>query len=282
MSRVQRRGYKMIYVQPVEFPGIDGVLSNSEYYKDKFINDSVICFRNANLTEQEQFKFCRELGSLFGWSLINDESKYVENHERKSEIVSGPDDIIVEWHVEHTYYANPIVASTWNMYNFKTDNENGKTYFIDTNVVFEMLTEDEKQFLLNSRITEPDFIKEAQLKNGFASGTLNFMDEYPIVAEHWLTGKPIIRFTILPQPHMVRLVSYKGIEPSQDDLTYFETIIRKIENIIWNNEDIRIVHKWQQGDLVIPDMFKLAHAVTGGFKAEDREFRGIWGYKESF
>jgi len=246
----------MIYVQPVEFPGIDGVLSNSEYYKDKFINDSVICFRNANLTEQEQFKFCRELGSLFGWSLINDESKYVENHERKSDIVSGPDDIIVEWHVEHTYYANPIVASTWNMYNFKTDNENGKTYFIDTNVVFEMLTDDEKQFLLNSRITEPD--------------------------EHWLTGKPIIRFTILPQPCMVRLVSYKGTEPSQDDLTYFETIIRKIEYIIWNNEDIRIVHKWQQGDLVIPDMFKLAHAVTGGFKAEDREFRGIWGYKESF
>ena len=31
--------------------------------------------------------------------------------------------------------------------------------------------------------------------------------------------------------------------------------------------------------LVIPDLFKLAHAVTGGFKSEDREFRGIWGYK---
>jgi alpha-ketoglutarate-dependent taurine dioxygenase len=272
----------MIYVEPVEFPGIDKVLENADYYKDKLINESVICFRNANLTERDQFDFAKKIGKLFGFYLINDESKYIENHERKSEIVSGPDDIIVEWHVEHTYYVNPIVASTWNMYNFKTDNENGKTYFVDTNVVFEMLTDDEKQFLLDSRITEPDFIKEAQLKNGFASGTLNFADNYPIVAEHWLTGKPIIRFTILPKPAIIRLVSYKAEMPTQDEITYFETLIRKIEDIIWNNEDVRIVHKWQQGDLVIPDMFKLAHAVTGGFKPEDREFRGIWGYRYEF
>ena len=41
----------MKYVEPVEFPGIDQVLDNADYYKDKLINDSVICFRNANLTE---------------------------------------------------------------------------------------------------------------------------------------------------------------------------------------------------------------------------------------
>jgi hypothetical protein len=41
-----------------------------------------------------------------------------------------------------------------------------------------------------------------------------------------------------------------------------------------------MVHRWQQGDLIIPDMFKLAHAVTGGFKSEDREFRGIWAYQK--
>jgi alpha-ketoglutarate-dependent taurine dioxygenase len=272
----------MIYVEPVEFPGVDQVLENANYYKDKLISDSVICFRNANLTEKEQFDFAQKLGESFGWYLMNDESKYIENHERKSEVVSGPDDIIVEWHVEHTYYINPIVGSTWNMYNFKTNNENGKTYFVDTNVVFEMLTDDEKDFLLNSRITEPDFIKGPQLEHGFASANLNFADDYPIVAEHWLTGKPIIRFTILPKPYIVRLVSYKGQVPTEDNLSYFEAVIRKIEDIIWNNEDIRIVHKWQQGDLVIPDMFKLAHAVTGGFKPEDREFRGIWGYKEKF
>jgi alpha-ketoglutarate-dependent taurine dioxygenase len=75
------------------------------------------------------------------------------------------------------------------------------------------------------------------------------------------------------------LVSYKNEAPSQESLDYFKSLIRKIEKIIMENEDIRIVHNWQQGDLVIPDLFKLAHAVTGGFKPEDREFRGIWAYR---
>jgi alpha-ketoglutarate-dependent taurine dioxygenase len=79
---------------------------------------------------------------------------------------------------------------------------------------------------------------------------------------------------------IVDLVSYKSESPKKSELRYFQTLIRKIEDIVWNNEDIRIVHRWQQGDLVIPDLFKLAHAVTGGFRPEDREFRGIWGYKD--
>jgi alpha-ketoglutarate-dependent taurine dioxygenase len=270
----------MIYVEPIEFPGIESVLENAEQYKNKLINDSVICFRNANLTQDEQFDLAKRLGKLIGWSLLDDKSEYIENHVRKSEIKSGPDDIIVEWHVEHTYYKNPIVASTWNMYNFKTDNDNGKTYFVDTGVVFEMLTTEEQEFLLNSIIIEPDVIRESQLRNGFVSENTNLVDNYPIVSKHWLTDKPIIRFTILPEHMMVKLVSYKGESPDADTVSYFESLIRKIQDIIWNNEDIRMVHKWQKGDLLIPDMFKLAHAVTGGFNHEDREFRGIWGYKE--
>lgn len=269
----------MISIVPVEFPGIESILENSEYYKDKLIKDSVICFRNANLTQDEQFDLAARLGKLIGWSLLDNKSEYIENHVRKSDLKSGPDDIIVEWHVEHTYYTNPIVASTWNMYNFKTDNNNGKTYFVDTGLVFEMLTSDEQEFLLNSIITEPDVIRESQLRSGFVSEHTTLADNYPIIAKHWITEKPIIRFTILPSPLMVKLVSYKGQSPDADAVAQFETLIRKIEDIIWNNEDIRMVHKWQQGDLVIPDMFKLAHAVTGGFNHEHREFRGIWGYR---
>lgn len=270
----------MINVSPIEFPGVENVINNSEYYKDKLISDSVICFRNANLTEKEQFDFAKRLGKNIGWSLLDNTSKYIENHVRKSHIVSGPDDVIVEWHVEHTYYTNPIVASTWNMYNFKTNPENGKTYFVDTNVIFDMLSNEEQDFLSNSIIAEPKFIKDAQFEAGFVSTHTNLADNYPIIAKHWLTGKPVIRFTILPAPMTVDLVSYKGKFPSQNELKYFQTLIRKIEDIIWNNEDIRIVHRWQQGDLVIPDLFKLSHAVTGGFSPEDREFRGIWGYRD--
>ena len=238
----------MIFVEPIEFPGIDSIVNNIEEYKTKFINDSVLCFRNANLTKEEQFDFGSKIGNLMGWSYLNDQNEYLENHIRKSEIASGPDDIIVEWHIEHTYYVNPIVASTWNMYNFKTNPENGKTYFVDTNVVFEMLSDEEKQFLLDSIVTEPHFIKDSQVKSGFLSEETNLSDEHPIIDKHWLTNKPIIRFMILPEPHIVTLVSYKGQDPSEESLDYFKSLIRKIEKIIMENEDIRIVHKWQQGD----------------------------------
>jgi alpha-ketoglutarate-dependent taurine dioxygenase len=270
----------MIIVEPTEFPGVDYILNNIDEYKNKFISDSVLCFRNANLSKEEQFDFGAKIGKLMGWKYIDNTSEYLENHVRKSDIVSGPDDIIVEWHIEHTYYVNPIVASTWNMYNFKTNPENGKTYFVDTGVVFEMLSDEEKQFLIDSVVTEPDFIKNSQLKSGFLSEDTNLSSEHPIIDKHWLTSKPIIRFMILPEPYIVTLVSYKNESPSDESLEYFKSLIRKIEKIIMENEDIRIVHKWQQGDLVIPDLFKLAHAVTGGFKSEDREFRGIWGYKD--
>jgi alpha-ketoglutarate-dependent taurine dioxygenase len=143
-----------------------------------------------------------------------------------------------------------------------------------------MLTDDEQQFLLNSIITEPDIIKQDQLKSGYIGQNTNLADSYPIIAKHWLTGKPIIRFTILPDTLMVNLVSHDGQSPNDEQIKYFETLIRKIEQIIATNEDIRMVHRWQQGDLIIPDMFKLAHAVTGGFNSEDREFRGIWAYQK--
>lgn len=233
------------------------------------------------MTEEGQFDFAGKLGDLIGWSLFNKSSKYIESHARQQQIASsGPDDVLVRWHIEHTYYVNPIVAATWNMYNFKTNIENGKTYFVDTGVIFEMLSEEEKQFLIDSTICEPPALKEQQINAGFASNATNLAEQYPIIKSHWLTGKPIIRFTVDPSPFMVDLALYKGREPELDTVRYFKSLIRKIEDIIKNNEDIRIVHRWQQGDLVIPDLFKLAHAVTGGFKPEDREFRGIWCYKK--
>ena len=47
-----------------------------------------------------------------------------------------------------------------------------------------------------------------------------------------------------------------------------------------NNLNIRIVHKWKQGDLVIPDMFVMYHALTGGFSSDEREFVGIWSLRD--
>jgi hypothetical protein len=35
-----------------------------------------------------------------------------------------------------------------------------------------------------------------------------------------------------------------------------------------------MVLKWKQGDLAVPDLFKLAHSVSGGFIKNQRTLRG--------
>ena len=38
-----------------------------------------------------------------------------------------------------------------------------------------------------------------------------------------------------------------------------------------------MVHKWQEGDLAVPDLYKLAHSVSGGFVENQRTLQGQFG-----
>ena len=68
-------------------------------------------------------------------------------------------------------------------------------------------------------------------------------------------------------------------KPTKDEIKTYEEMMNFIQEQILYNLDIRIVHKWKQGDIVMPDMYKMCHAVSGGFDSKDRQFTGIWGYR---
>jgi alpha-ketoglutarate-dependent taurine dioxygenase len=165
------------------------------------------------------------------------------------------------WHIEHPYYISPIVFSTWNMYKFNTDPENGKTYFVDTEKIFNTLSDDDKNFLSSCVI-------EANISEG-----QNISKICNVVSNHWFTNNKVIRFI---QPE--NLLKVNGQTPTKNEITRYENIMQYVKNEIYNNTDIRIVHRWNQGDLVILDIYKMCHAVTGGFSSADREFTGLWGY----
>jgi len=178
----------------------------------------------------------------------------------------GPDEIMLRWHMEHIYSDNPIIAATWNMINFNTDNNNGKTYFVDSEQVYKMMPNEWKNFL------------EKCTLNWNEAGINNFQ----IVKNHWITKNKVFRIRINSDKELIKesFLVDNNI-PSHEEIKLFEEIVVWFANQVMNNEDIRIVHKWKQGDIVIPDMFKLAHAVTGGFDSIDRKFIGIWGYKDN-
>lgn len=261
----------MKYTEPVEFPGMEELINNLDFYKDKLLNESVIVFRNANLTYEEQSYLHKAMGDYFGWyTYVRDQKvdRYIENHEKRELVnLSKGDDVMVAWHMEFPEYQTSILAGTWNMTKFKTDSENGKTYFLDTNILYTLLPEEWQEFLSNSLV-------EVIYRND--------LDPYCPVRPHWITNKPIIRL-MLPERNeaLYRLSSYKGEPATVEQQETFNKIFMWIANYVKNNDENRIVHKWQEGDLLFSDIFKLMHAVTGGFNPEDREFIGIWGYANS-
>lgn len=255
----------------MEFPGMEKLINNLDFYKDKLLKESVIVFRNANLSYEDQSYLHKEMGKYFGWyTYVRDEKvdRYVENHEKRELVnISKADDVMVAWHMEFPEYETSILVGTWNMIKFTTDYENGKTYFLDAALLYTLLPKDWQEFLSDS-VVEVTYRPE--------------LKPYCPIRPHWITEQPVVRLMLPHQDErFYNLVSYKGDPATDEHKTKFDEIYMWIDNYVKNNDENRIIHKWQQGDLLFSDIFKLMHAVTGGFNPEDREFIGIWGYSNS-
>ena len=122
----------MIYTSPIDFTNMEEIFSNIEFYKNTFIRDGILVFRNANLSHEEHVELHNILKDSLGWYL-NSSHSYTEDHSRlttdPSRNINDNNRVMLAWHVEHPHYSNPIVAATWNMHNFNTDSENCKTLF---------------------------------------------------------------------------------------------------------------------------------------------------------
>lgn len=240
-------------------------------------NDAIVGIRGLNLTEEEQLQLAKDLGDRSGWFPNNSEKfnhKYVENHNSNQLVEnSNGDTVILNWHLERADYDDyiPIVAGVWNMRVFNCDPESGKTYFIDSRKIYQTIyTKDEMDFLKTCRGTWESG-DEAPVKR------TNYVN---VVQNHWLTGEEQIRVEV-HHPARVSLYSVKGEPPTDDEKTKFDALLTRFGKEVYENEELRIIHKWQQGDILIPDLFCLAHAVTGGFDPKDREFTGYWCYRSS-
>jgi alpha-ketoglutarate-dependent taurine dioxygenase len=149
------------------------------------------------------------------------------------------------------------------MITFNTDTNNGKTYFVDSEKIYNRMPDEWKNFLEVCTINGKNFNA----------------DNFKLVKNHWITGNKVVRMKVTDLKEGTEdLFMVNENTPTKEDVDLFNEILVWFGNEVINNEDIRIVHKWKQGDIVIPDLFKLAHAVTGGFDPADRKFIGIWGF----
>jgi alpha-ketoglutarate-dependent taurine dioxygenase len=267
----------MIDTKPVDFLSLDHVVKNIDKHKDEFIKNGIVVFRGANLSKTDHVHFNNVLSNFFGWHIHKHTEEdqpysYTENHSSTENLKNcGGDDIALLWHLEHAAYKNPIVSGTWNMEKFDIDSENGKTYFVDSESIYRVMPDEWKTFL------------SVCLVKSTIGNNINYTTYSP-VQEHWITKKEILRLNVNnveSGTQYTELVSVNDNDPSEDEVNLFNHITQWFSEQVFYNKDIRVVHRWKQGDLVLVDIFKMTHAVTGGFKPSDREFTGIWGYKDS-
>lgn len=263
-----------VYVEPIVISSKEELKFRLSEIVDLQTKNSIVGIRGIRLTEEEQLQLVKDLGDIAGWAPNNNDTfnhKYIENHSSNSSVKrSTGDQIILSWHLEHVDYDEyiPLIAGVWNMRVFNCDPESGKTYFIDSRKIFKSIySEEEKNFLRNCRAvwteSEPDGKKYVNYVN--------------VIQNHWSTDEEQLRIEL---HHLAEteLYLYDGNSPTPEEKENFLGLIKRFEQEVQTNEDIRIVHKWEEGDILLPDLFSLAHAVTGGFDPKDREFTGFWCY----
>lgn len=271
----------MKQIKIFDAPSFDDFINNISHYSKEFVSNVVVAYRNANFSKEQQYQIMQKIGDSLNWYPKTGydyvgKTYYQENHERKYKSDSSRgsgEDILLAFHMEHTDYINPMVGATWNMYLFTGDSKNGRTAFVDTSELYKNMPVEWQKFLSNCiEIIK----KDTQVAHNQYEPRIH---KVQCVQNHWFDNSLTIRIDLDTQENTEGIEFIDGKEVTKEDLILFQKIKDFVFDQILKNEDIRWYHEWQQGDLVIVDLFKMAHAVYGGFLPDEREFCGYWAYK---
>jgi alpha-ketoglutarate-dependent taurine dioxygenase len=272
----------MILVNTIEFTSIDEIKSNPDKYKELYLRDKIIVFRNANLNKEQQTELMEFFGDILGWypnSTNNRPSDYIEDHHKHmvGGRYAGKDELMLNWHTEHVQNEeDSFYGATWRMEKFECPEDSGHTYFVDMTKMFNDLSIEDQEFIEKciSEVTVSESTYDAEGKQTIKESKKTFK----AVGLHPITGEKTLRiFLGSPIPTATRLSKFDGRDPNQDEQRKHMEILNKACKDVWYNLEIRMVHKWQQGDLAVPDLYKLAHAVSGGFTENQRTLSGQFG-----
>ena len=272
----------MILVNTTEFTSIEEIKSNPNKYKEIYLRDKIIVFRNANLNKEQQTELMEFFGDTLGWypnSLDNRPSDYIEDHHKH--MVGGryatKDELMLNWHTEHVQNeGDSFHGATWRMEKFNCPEDSGHTYFVDMTKMFNDLSIEDQEFV--SKCVSQVETRESTYSPEGAQTIKEIKQSFKMVKSHPITKEKTLRiFLGAPVPENIYLYEFDDREPTQEEKNRHLGLYKQICRDVWQNESIRMVHKWQEGDLAVPDLFKLAHAVSGGFVENQRTLQGQFG-----
>jgi alpha-ketoglutarate-dependent taurine dioxygenase len=271
----------MIEVNPLDFTSIKEIKSNPNKYKDIYINDKIIVFRNANLSKEEQTELMIFFGDLLGWypnSKNPSTLDYTEDHHKhmKDDKPTTKDELMLAWHIEHVQNEEDSHhGATWRMEKFQCSEGSGHTYFVDMEKMFQSLSKENQDFLSKcvNKINTTEFrYTDNEVKE------IKILKDFNCVKVHPITEEKTLRLSLFAHNGQLNSLSkFDGREPKKEEINRHRKLISWICNEVWTNKNIQMVLKWKEGDLAVPDLFKLAHSVNGGFTKNQRTLQGQFG-----
>jgi len=271
----------MILIEKNDFISIEEIKSNPDKYKEIYLKNKIIVFKNANLNKDQQTELMIFFGDLLGWfpnSLDSSSLEYIEDHHKhmNDERDVGKDELMLGWHTEHVQNEDDAHhGATWRMEKFECAEDSGHTYFVDMTKMFQDLKTEDQEFIsrCRNRLETTEFrYEEKEVK------AVPIVKEFDAVRTHPITGEKTIRLSLFSYDSKQNsLFEIDGREPDQQEKDRYRELISWICKEVWENTEIRMVLKWKQGDLAVPDLYKLAHAVSGGFIKNQRTLSGQFG-----
>jgi len=280
------------------------IIQNPRPFQDCFLNYGLVGFKKSNFSNEQCLSILKTLGSSLSWSPFGiDESiwSYHQDYDQQIEIngIEKAENFMIQWHLEGVSKEKSQRAAGWNMYKFQCAEGTGGTGFVDIARLWKDLPSHHKGLLANAEIihlpildglTEnsetvvKDFTKWVKkgnkviwMRNGeeiIASFARKAAEPHP------LTSELCLRVCPCEDSWGVQdfLLSVSGKSPNKDQLQQFDAIVEWVQNKTLE-PSYQLWWEWEQGDLLIPDLFRMTHSVRGGFEKGQRSFHGYWCFE---
>jgi alpha-ketoglutarate-dependent taurine dioxygenase len=263
----------------------DDILRNIDRLIEVFRNNGLVIFRQLHASEEQQYSVLTLFGDALGWNpnsingnLIKHWVRYDENHSVSIDLRQkfGPhpldENILIHWHLEHIENDVPQVGAAWNM--IKNNNPNpdaGSTGFVSCYADRLLPSIEHLNFLRSTTIMCTE-------NTGWEMGWDSAVRQS--VISHQITGKEVLR--LCPLGHTQTVISVDGKPPTPDDQKLMNEITWWFLRTVWGNADVQFWWNWSAGDMIIPDLTVMAHAVKNGFKHNERRFIGYWAFGDGY
>lgn len=265
------------------------IIQNLDKYIDKFLNEAIVGFKSLNLTEQQQRTLLCKIGDKLNFlpnSKYPKGHRYVEAHDNALSIFpnKSKDELVVLWHIEHCSVTHSPFIGVWNMTKHNCSSESGNTLFIDSWEIYKKFPKPWQDFLDKCEIM--DIMRGKLAENFDENSEFNSLDGHTYksvprkaIFTDPITGIKSIRINCILVYE--KLVSFDGRKPTVDEQNFLNSIIDIYRSKIYNDQDTFCQYwSWEKGDLLIPNLSRMLHAVRGGFNYGEREFVGYWGYPQ--